>query len=182
LGLVNQLGCLNNACRQLGSLRHGFSTRRAGFNVAARISEHMSTAKRKQNQHRRTRQDHATELAEDYVEAIAAIIDQRGQCRAVDLARQFEVSHVTVNRTVGRLQRDGLVTSEPYAPVELTDKGRRIARDSQRRHKTVHAFLLTLGVSERTATIDTEGLEHHVSPETLKKMQEYIDASQAIGK
>ncbi len=62
----------------------------------------MATAKRKQNQHRRTRQDHATELAEDYVEAIAAIVDSQGQCRAVDLARQFEVSHVTVNRTIGR--------------------------------------------------------------------------------
>ena len=142
----------------------------------------MSTAKRKQNQHKRTRQDHATELAEDYVEAIAAIIDECGQCRAVDLARQFEVSHVTVNRTIGRLQRDGLVTSEPYAPVELTEKGRRIARDSQRRHKTVYAFLLMLGVSERTATIDTEGLEHHVSPETLLKMQEFIDAGRADGK
>ena len=73
----------------------------------------MSTAKRKQNQHKRTRQDHATELAEDYVEAIAAIIEECGQCRAVDLARQFEVSHVTVNRTIGRLQRDGLV---PWCP------------------------------------------------------------------
>ncbi|MCP4176066.1 MAG: manganese-binding transcriptional regulator MntR [Fuerstiella sp.] len=139
----------------------------------------MSTAKRKQNQHKRTRQDHATELAEDYVEAIAAIIDQHGQCRAVDLSQQFEVSHVTVNRTIGRLQRDGLVTSQPYAPVELTEKGRRIARDSQRRHQTVYTFLLMLGVSERTATIDTEGIEHHVSPETLLQMQEYIDACQA---
>ncbi|MEO2018408.1 MAG: manganese-binding transcriptional regulator MntR [Fuerstiella sp.] len=141
----------------------------------------MATAKRKQNQHRRTRQDHATELAEDYVEAIAAIVDSQGQCRAVDLARQFEVSHVTVNRTIGRLQRDGLVTSAPYAPVELTDKGRRIARDSQRRHQTVHDFLLVLGVSERTAAIDTEGIEHHVSPETLVKMQEYIDDHRSDG-
>jgi DtxR family transcriptional regulator, manganese transport regulator len=147
-----------------------------------RIRENMSTARRKPNQHKRTRQDHATELAEDYVEAIAAIIDRCGQCRAVDLARQFEVSHVTVNRTIGRLQRDGLVTSQPYAPVELTDKGRRIARDSQRRHETVHEFLLTLGVSERTATIDTEGIEHHVSPETLSKMQEYIDACRSAGR
>ncbi|HIE98587.1 MAG TPA: manganese-binding transcriptional regulator MntR [Planctomycetes bacterium] len=142
----------------------------------------MTTAKRKQNQHRRTRQDHATELAEDYVEAIVATIDAHGQCRAVDLARQFEVSHVTVNRTIGRLQRDGLVTSEPYAPVELTEKGLRIARDSQRRHKTVHEFLLMLGVSERTATIDTEGIEHHVSPETLGKMQEFIDGRQSEGR
>ena len=120
-------------------------------------------------------------MAEDYVEAIAAIIDEHGQCRAVDLSRQFEVSHVTVNRTIGRLQRDGLVTSEPYAPVELTDKGRLIARDSQHRHETVHEFLLMLGVSERTATIDTEGIEHHVSPETLAKMQEYIDERRSEG-
>ena len=116
------------------------------------------------------------------MEAIAAIVAECGQCRAVDLARQFEVSHVTVNRTIGRLQRDGLVTSEPYAPVELTEKGRRIARDSQHRHEIVHDFLLMLGVSERTATIDTEGIEHHVSPETLDRMQAYIEERREAGR
>lgn len=129
----------------------------------------------KQNRHSRTRNDHATELAEDYVEAIAAIIDKQGSCRAVDLKNQFQVSHVTVSRTIGRLQRDGFVTTEPYGPIELTVDGRKLARYSSRRHETVYRFLRAIGVSKSTAATDSEGIEHHVSPETLKAMQQFAD-------
>jgi len=134
----------------------------------------MARAKQ-QNRHSRTRSDHATELAEDYVEAIADLIESQGSCRAVDLAVQFQVSHVTVNRTIGRLQRDGYVTTEPYAPIELTKEGRGLARASRKRHEVVYRFLLAIGVEEATAAADSEGIEHHVSPETLAAMQEFLD-------
>ena len=134
----------------------------------------MARAKQ-QNQHSRTRLDHATELAEDYVEAIADQIDAHGSCRAVDLVAQFQVSHVTVNRTLGRLQRNGYVTTEPYAPIELTSAGRRLARVSRKRHTVVYQFLRAIGVSESTASADSEGIEHHVSPETLTAMQEFLE-------
>lgn len=136
-------------------------------------------AQKKTNRHSRTRSDHATELAEDYVEAIADLIQRKGTCRAVDLAEQFHVSHVTVNRTVGRLQRDGFVTTEPYAPIELTPAGQRLAEASKRRHEIVFQFLVALGVSEATATIDSEGIEHHVSEETLQAMQAFVDGQAA---
>ncbi len=126
------------------------------------------------NQHSRTRSDHSTEVAEDYVEAIAQRIEEHGVCRAMDLARQFAVSHVTVNRTVSRLQRDGFVTTAPYAPIELTAKGRKMADASARRHEVVFQFLLALGIDQQTALIDSEGIEHHVSPETLQRMQQFI--------
>ncbi len=122
-------------------------------------------------QHRRTRRDHQTETAEDYVEAVAAICEERGRCRVVDLAKRFAVSHVTVTKTVTRLKEAALVTSEPYGPIELTPKGRKLARESKLRHEIVLNFLLAIGVSERTAAIDTEGIEHHVSPETLERLQ-----------
>ena len=134
----------------------------------------MARAK-KQNRHSRTRSDHATELAEDYVEAIADQINAEGTCRAVDLAAQFQVSHVTVNRTIGRLQRDGYVTTEPYAPIELTQAGQRMARASRKRHTVVYQFLRAIGVSESTAAADSEGIEHHVSPETLAAIQEFLE-------
>lgn len=134
----------------------------------------LSGGKRKENRHSRTRSDHATEVAEDYVEAIAGLIESQGACRAVDLARQFQVSHVTVNRTIGRLQRDGYVTTEPYAPIQLTAAGRALARAARRRHETVLQFLIALGVSRTTAAIDSEGIEHHVSPETLAAMQRFV--------
>lgn len=132
--------------------------------------------KSKVNQHSRVRSDHRTELAEDYVEAIASIVETRGSCRAVDLAQQFQVSHVTVNRTIGRLERDGLVTTAPYAPIELTKEGHRLATVSRRRHEVVYQFLLAIGVSKSIAATDSEGIEHHVSSETLDAMRALVDS------
>jgi len=116
---------------------------------------------------RQTRQDHASEIAEDYAEAIADLTDSLGEARVVDLAKRLGVTHVTVNRTIARLRRNGLVTSQPYRAIFLTDKGRRLAAASKQRHETVVAFLCSLGVPEHVARIDAEGMEHHVSPETL---------------
>ncbi|TWU04283.1 Transcriptional regulator MntR [Stieleria varia] len=110
-------------------------------------------------------------MAEDYVEAIAEIIAANGVCRSMDLVAHFDVTHATVNNTVGRLQRDGFVDTEPYQPISLTAKGRRLAVKSQRRHETVKAFLRRIGVSETVAAIDSEGIEHHVSEETLRAME-----------
>ncbi len=132
-----------------------------------------STSRNKPGTHSRIRSDHATELAEDYVEAIGELVETNGTCRAADLARRFEVSHVTVNRTIGRLVRAGLVATEPYGPVSLTAKGTRLARQSAKRHAIVLEFLLALGVSEQQALVDSEGIEHHVSSETLKAMRDF---------
>ena len=123
--------------------------------------------------HERTRRDHATELTQDYVEAIAELILQTGECRLRDLAKRFAVSHVTVNRAVARMKRDGYVDTEPYAPVTLTNKGKSLAEFSERRHRIVFEFLRAIGVSERTAAIDSEGIEHHVSDETLQLMEQF---------
>lgn len=136
----------------------------------------MTKQKTQSTGHQRTRRDHATELTQDYVEAIAQVEREAGECRIRDLAVRFAVSHVTVNRAVARMKRDGFVTSEPYGPVSLTAQGRRLADFSQRRHEIVYQFLLALGVSPRTAAIDTEGIEHHVSDETLKRMAEFEQA------
>ncbi len=126
--------------------------------------------------HRKTRQDHASEIAEDYVEAIAELIETSGQCRAVDLATRFGVSSVTVNRTIARLTRDGFASTQPYSPIELTAAGQRLAKQSRKRHDIVYRFLLAIGVSEEVAAIDAEGIEHHVSPETLRKFQAYTES------
>lgn len=126
--------------------------------------------------HRRTRKAHAAEIAEDYVEAIADLIDSGGEARVVDLARRLGVSHVTVVRTVARLQRDGLVTARPYRSIFLTEGGRTLAEGSRRRHGIVIAFLRALGISERIACTDAEGIEHHVSAETLAALERFVRA------
>ncbi|MBP7827598.1 MAG: manganese-binding transcriptional regulator MntR [Verrucomicrobia bacterium] len=114
-----------------------------------------------------TRRDHANEIAEDYVEAIADLVAETGEARVVDLAKRLGVTHVTVNRTIARLQRAGYVKSQPYRAIFLTETGRDLASVCKQRHEIVLAFLRSLGVSQRVAEMDAEGIEHHVSPETL---------------
>ena len=106
-------------------------------------------------------------MAEDYVELISDLIAVNGEARAVDLAERFGVSHATVNKTLARLQRDGLVITRPYRSIFLTDEGEAIAAEARRRHGIVLDFLRTIGVSPATAESDAEGMEHHVSDETL---------------
>lgn len=108
------------------------------------------------------------------MEAIAALITANGEARAVDLARQLGVSHVTVIRTIARLQRDGYVSTKPYRSIFLTRKGARLAEDSRRRHELVQQFLMAIGVPESIALSDAEGIEHHCSPETLEAFQQYL--------
>jgi DtxR family manganese transport transcriptional regulator len=116
---------------------------------------------------RRLRRDRASETAQDYVEAIADLSASRGEARVVDLARRLGVTHVTVNRTLARLQQSGFVSTKPYRAIYLTDAGRQLADECKQRHETVTAFLRSLGVPARIAEMDAEGIEHHVSPETL---------------
>jgi DtxR family manganese transport transcriptional regulator len=113
------------------------------------------------------------ETAQDYAEAIADLTAIQGEARAVDLARRLGVSHVTVVRTVARLQRDGYLSTRPYRSIFLTDKGSRLAAESRRRHEIVLAFLRALGVPDEIAKSDAEGIEHHVSPETLAAFKRF---------
>jgi DtxR family manganese transport transcriptional regulator len=122
----------------------------------------------------RTREQHATEMAEDYVEAVQELIESNGECRVLELARHFNVSHVTVSRTVGRLQKDGLLETAPYKPITLTQKGRKLAERVKKRHEVVLEFLLVLGVDKKAAQIDSEGIEHHVSEKTLAAMKKFL--------
>ncbi len=123
---------------------------------------------------RRSRLDRASEVAQDYVEAIADLSDSLGEARVVDLARRLGVTHVTVNRTLYRLQEAGYVNTKPYRAIFLTDAGRKLADECKRRHKTVVALLRALGVSAKVAEMDAEGIEHHVSPETLAAFERQL--------
>ena len=122
----------------------------------------------------KVRADHSTETAEDYVEGISDIIHRQGECRVKDLAVHMGVSHVTVVRTIGRLAKESLVVSEPYRPIRLSAKGERLAAHSRKRHEIVLSFLLALGVRPVEAARDAEGMEHHVSADTLERMKAYI--------
>ena len=149
--------------------KHRKPPRLEGPSVALPASEKETAAYQ-----RRTRKQHAQERAQDYVEAIADLISANGEARATDLARSLGVTHVTVIRTVQRLQRNGLVTSLPYRSIFLTETGRKLASKARNRHRTVVAFLEALGISSSVARADAEGIEHHVSPETLAAFERFL--------
>ena len=115
----------------------------------------------------RIRRAHQSEIAEDYVEMIADLITETGEARTVDLAARFGVTSPTVNAIIQRLQREDLVETRPYRSIFLTAAGQALADKARDRHRIVRDFLLTIGVPEAIAEEDAEGIEHHVSPETL---------------
>jgi DtxR family manganese transport transcriptional regulator len=123
----------------------------------------------------RTRRDHSQELAQDYVEMIAELITKTGEARLIDLARGLGVTHVTASRTLQRLQRQGLVTTQPYRSIFLTGPGRNLAKESRDRHEVVVRFLISLGVPSNVAESDAEGIEHHVSRDTLAAFLKHLE-------
>jgi DtxR family manganese transport transcriptional regulator len=112
-------------------------------------------------------------MQEDYVELIAELIAAHGEARASDLAERLGVTAATVANTLTRLQRDGLVEKRPYRSIFLTDAGAEIAARSRARHEIVVRFLLALGLSPEIAETDAEGLEHHLSEETLATLDAF---------
>ena len=119
---------------------------------------------------RKVRDAHKTENTEDYLELIAELLNSNGEARIVDIASKLGIAQATANKTIKRLQSQGYIKKEPYRSIFLTLKGQKIASASKKRHNIVLNFLLNLGIDFKTAKADSEGIEHHVSDKTLKKM------------
>jgi DtxR family manganese transport transcriptional regulator len=131
----------------------------------------LTGAARRAAAFRRMREAHGTEMAEDYVELISDLIRAHGEARLADLAVHVGVTSATAAKVVQRLQRAGLVESRPYRAIFLTEQGEAIAEMSRRRHQIVEDFLRALGVDDLTAEADAEGIEHHVSEQTLAALE-----------
>lgn len=116
---------------------------------------------------RQVREAHRRELIDDYVELISDLIIEVGEARQVDMAARLGVSQPTVAKMLKRLASVGLIEMIPWRGVFLTPEGEKLAQESRERHQIVENFLLVLGVSAEIARRDAEGMEHHVSQETL---------------
>ena len=119
------------------------------------------------------RSQNKNEILEDYVEAIQEISEIKGDVKNADLAIHFGVSQATINKNLKRLITSKLATSEPYRSIFLTNEGKKLAAISKEKHNIVYQFLIKLGVSKKVAQYDSEGIEHHVSDETLKLMKNF---------
>ena len=122
---------------------------------------------------KKVRDAHKTENTEDYLEIIADLLNTSGEARIVDIANKLGIAQATANKTIQRLQNQGYVKKEPYRSIFLTLKGQEVASISKKRHIVVLTFLKKLGLDAKTAEADSEGIEHHVSDKTLKKMEQF---------
>ena len=121
----------------------------------------------------KVRNAHKNENTEDYLELIAELLNSKGEARIVEIALNLGIAQATANKTIKRLQKQGYIQREPYRSIFLTLKGQKIASQSKKRHNTVYKFLMNLGIDNKTASADAEGIEHHVSEKTLKKMEKF---------
>ena len=126
---------------------------------------------------RQVREARRAELVEDYVELISDLIDDGGEARQVDIAARLGVAQPTVAKMLKRLVRDGLVVQKPYRGVFLTTEGEQLATSMRERHRAVETFLLALGIPPDVARRDAEGMEHHVSDETLAVFVAFVEKS-----
>lgn len=109
-----------------------------------------------------------SQSAEDYLERIHELIEEKGYARVVDIASTLEVKQASVTSMVQKLGELGYVKYEKYRGLLLTDKGREVARRIQKRHETLSRFFSLLGLDPKTQQADIEGIEHHLSPETVE--------------
>lgn len=123
---------------------------------------------------RQARLARRAELVEDYVELIADLIGDGGEARQVDIAARLGVAQPTVAKMMKRLAEEGLIAQRPNRGAFLTKAGAELAEKSRLRHQLVESFLCALGVSSETARIDAEGIEHHVSAETLEAFKRFM--------
>src|SRR4051794_13223621 len=108
---------------------------------------------------------------EDYLERILELIDSKGYARVVDIATSLKISQASVTNMVQRLDSDGLLKYEKYRGLVLTTAGETLARNIARRHELLTDFLQMLGLDQRVIDHDVEGMEHHVSPPTLRAIE-----------
>jgi len=112
---------------------------------------------------------------EDYLEVIYELIKLKGYARAVDIAERLDVKTPSVTNMIQKLDGMGLVAYERYRGLTLTEKGEKMARFTQQKHALIVKFLLTLGIEEKTANEDAEGIEHHVHKETLNRIERFVE-------
>jgi Mn-dependent DtxR family transcriptional regulator len=105
---------------------------------------------------------------EDYLERILELINQKGYARVVDIASALNISQASVTNMVQRLDAEGLLKYEKYRGLILTGSGKRLARKIAHRHRLLTDFFKLLGLDERVIYHDVEGMEHHISPSTLR--------------
>ena len=116
-----------------------------------------------------------TDRMEDYLEVIYELVQQKGYATTVDISSYLNVSSPSVTKMMQKLDETGYLNYEKYRGIKLTNEGIRIAQNIRNRHGLLAEFFMIIGVDEETANNDAEGIEHHLHPETMKRLEEFIN-------
>ncbi|HEU5447196.1 MAG TPA: transcriptional regulator MntR [Nitrososphaeraceae archaeon] len=120
------------------------------------------------------KKDERTDRMEDYLEVIYELVEEKGYATTVDISTYLNVSSPSVTKMVQRLDESGYLIYEKYRGIKLTDEGIRVARSIRNRHGLLAEFFKIIGVDEEIANNDAEGIEHHLHPQTIKKLDEFV--------
>lgn len=124
-----------------------------------------------------------SEAVENYLEAIYILIEERGKTRISDISSRLKVKASTVTEMVQKLSDRGFIIYERYRrDIRLTPKGEEEARRILKRHRVLKEFLQVLGVAEEIAEKDACRIEHHVHPETMRRLSKFIEFIQSFPK
>ncbi len=111
---------------------------------------------------------------EDYLEIISELVELKGYATTLDISRYMNVSAPSVTKMLQRLDEGGFLEYEKYHGINLTKKGIQIAEGIRQNHGILLEFFEILGVGFETANQDTEGIEHHLNPKTIKQLRKFI--------
>lgn len=112
--------------------------------------------------------------AEDYLEMILMLTEQKGFARSIDIAAGLSVSKPSVSFAMKQLRENGYITMDKDNCIHLTESGGEIARRIYARHKVLTRFLLQIGVDEKTAREDACKIEHDISTATFEAISKFV--------
>lgn len=115
-----------------------------------------------------------TPTMEDYIELIYKIIEEKSYARVSDIAERLNVLPSSVTKMVQKLDQDGYLIYERYRGLSLTEKGKQTGQQLLQRHQLLEDFLTLIGVDEENIYQDVEGIEHHISWQTLECIDELM--------
>lgn len=117
----------------------------------------------------------ATPSMEDYLERIYKLIDEKGYARVSDIAEGLEVHPSSVTKMIQKLDKDNYLVYEKYRGLVLTSKGQKMGKRLVVRHQLLEDFLTVIGVSEENIYKDVEGIEHHLSSDSITCIETLVE-------
>ncbi|CAH0118577.1 MULTISPECIES: transcriptional regulator MntR [unclassified Paenibacillus] len=116
-----------------------------------------------------------TPSMEDYLERIYKLIDEKGYARVSDIAEGLEVHPSSVTKMIQKLDKDNYLIYEKYRGLVLTNKGKKMGKRLMERHTLLEDFLEIIGVQEENIYKDVEGIEHHLSWDSITCIESLVE-------